>query len=111
VRRVFGRLRNVEVPGQAKLWHFELTKAGLVARRRGQRRASASTVTFERLAAGAGVEVKLENGERFAFALGASGLEITQYGRRPKMVGWEALANLGRVQMEMFPQLVHREVA
>jgi hypothetical protein len=106
VRHVFGRLKGIEA--HDKLWRLELTKSGLTVRQRCHHKVD--LLGFDRLCSGGGVTTTLPNGEKFTFTLVATGLEVRQGKRKPKLVDWEKLANLGRTQMEMFPSCVPAEV-
>lgn len=96
VRRVFGRVKNVEV-GSA-LFTFELTKVALVVHRRRARRARDMALGFDRLVNGGGFD---RNGVKFA--LTAEGLELRR-GKARKLLSYETLANFAADQPLLFPE-------
>ena len=100
VRRVFGRVRGVEVPGRSRVVQFELTKSGLSFRERGTRKASATLLGFPSLAAAAGREEQVD-GERLRFALVDGGVEVRN-GKRSRVVSYRAVARLGQEQPWLF---------
>lgn len=95
-RKVFGRLKNVEVG--TGLFCFELMKEGLRVRQRNSR--TVKVMGFDRLTNGGGLEV-LVDGKPVKFALSSQGLEMVNRGQRFK---WEHLSysNAARNQMELF---------
>lgn len=98
VRRVWGRLKGVEVPGQDKVFTFELTVAGVTVRKRNSRKVR--TVGFERLASGGGV---VSGGRTFTAT--DAGVEVSQDGSRAvRLVDWATLGNLAQRQPVLFPE-------
>ena len=84
------------------LFHFELTKAGLIVRRRGARIKTAETLDFVRLTNGGGFE-RVLNGLSVKFWLAEGGLTV-KTGHVEKTLDWDTLANLGQEQPALFPQ-------
>ena len=105
VRRVFGRLTRLAVPGQDKLVTVELTKAGLVVHRHATRRKNDTLLGFERLCNGGGVTVAVA-GERVTFTMTDAGVEVRRGGsKRHTLLDWETLSNMANRQPMLWPGL------
>lgn len=96
VRRLHARLKNVEVLDG--LWTFEMTKQGVTARQRNRRKKNAVAWSLATLASGGGLARQV-NGAAYRFTLTEQGLEVVA------VISFADLANMGRVQPELFPEL------
>jgi hypothetical protein len=105
VRRVFGRLTRLAVPGQQKLVTVELTKAGVLVHKRAARRKGDVLVGFERLCNGGGIEVDVA-GEWVTFTMTDKGVEARRGGsKQVRLMDWAVLENMSRVQPLLFAKM------
>ena len=103
VRRVFGRLTRLAVPGQQKLVTVELMKAGVLVHKLAARRKGDVLVGFERLCNGGGIEVDVA-GERVTITMTDKGVEVRRGGsKQVRLLDWVTLANMSAVQPLLFP--------
>ena len=84
-----------------------MTKAGLSVRRKGRKASTAQVLTFCQLAQAAGrgcapFAWRDAAGVDWGFELGLDGLVVSRPGRRPRVVPFRELANLGKAQPELF---------
>jgi len=105
VRRVVGRVRNVEVDGQERLLTFELTKEGLLVHPSNLRRDKDTLVPFGRLADWGGTR---RAGHVFTMVSG--GLEVRRVGSKARrLLTWDALANQAQDQPYLFSEMAVEE--
>lgn len=106
VRTCFGRLKGVEVPGRERVLVFELTKAGVVFRERGTRKARATVLSFERLANCGMVAAKVGE-QSYSVALVPAGVEVKRQGSKDAatVVPWERIINESVDEPYLWPDL------
>lgn len=102
-RKVFGRLKGIEVDGYEKVFTFELTKQGLIVRPRSSK--NRDLIPFNRLVGGGGYRVA-----GYIINWAQTGIEIrTQHGKGVQLVEWGALLNMAHRQPFLFHELAKKE--